>query len=230
MLSTNEGQLNLEGSKVYESFSETVHAIDQLHDWKNEDIEIISKKSQDIQKKFLSLPPPIQLRLHSDLLSYYQCCVKCLSEEKSLLDAASHIWFFFNLLKLRPPSDLFSTLESGDLVEVYDNTGLQVFRSFKLLSFTSYSLEDILVYRWDELFERDESITQQLISQAQTVLSSGDFSTQWNCVPDIHLVKEINSEEKRCFALRFKRIAPLKSDSPYFSHFLSSFEAKKIEI
>ncbi len=107
------------------------------------------------------------------------------------------------------PVNFFDTLDQGDIVEIYDANGVQVFRNFDFYEHCTYTLLDLVSYPWYELLERHESITGIIGGHIQTIMGNCN-ETVPSTVP-VHSMREIFSEEKRMFYSKFKYFAPLFS-------------------
>ena len=81
-------------------------------------------------------------------------------------------WWAMKSFKLRPTSGVFSYLKPGDIIEIYDQNDVQIFRTFDFLKCVSYSLDEVHTYRWWELYERAEAVTEKMLSVAKEVGSA----------------------------------------------------------
>ncbi|NJL24241.1 MAG: hypothetical protein HC902_03040 [Calothrix sp. SM1_5_4] len=69
-------------------------------------------------------------------------------------------------LGLRPTADLFGELDKSDIIEIYSEEHIQLFRTFNMFECISYSLDELFSYEWWDLFQRDPAITEQLTQVA----------------------------------------------------------------
>jgi hypothetical protein len=106
--------------------------------------------------------------------------------ERNLIEKALQ---FYNL-KIR--HDFWATVQPHDIVEIYNDEGIQIFRSFNFFETSGYSLTDLLVNEWYVLWERPKFILQEIFRY-----SNGIFSGEMNQVTRMaipkHVVKEIYS-------------------------------------
>lgn len=80
-------------------------------------------------------------------------------------------WLAIRSLNLRPLSDVFSHLKADDIIEIYDEDHVQIFRTFDFLKCVSYSLDEVHTHSWWELYERDQTVTEKMIGVATSVIS-----------------------------------------------------------
>ncbi len=74
----------------------------------------------------------------------------------------------FNL-KLSDESVL-DRIKEGDIFEVYNSESIQIYRSWSLFEHTSYSLSDLLIYSWDELYDRPTFVRKYLYEMVDSLL------------------------------------------------------------
>lgn len=166
------------------------------------------------------------------LLALLQTCF-ALSEmrtgQESPKNAKRFLWRVFRNLGLVPPNNLLDTIGDEDVIEVYSSQGVQIFRSFSLLELTSYSIEDLIVYSWGELFYRDPNITMRLMDQAGRLFSNEIKSIQRNEVTERHVVKELQSDERRKIELEFAIVSPIATVQPSsIKYFVSTFTNARV--
>lgn len=106
------------------------------------------------------------------------------------------------------PKNFCETLESEDIVEIYNTDGVQIFRSFSFYDYCSYNLLDLISYPWYELLERHTSITESIADHIKIVLASDCNNAITSNVP-LHSIRELFSEEQNVFTSRFNFFAPL---------------------
>jgi transcriptional regulator with XRE-family HTH domain len=158
--------------------------------------------------KFESLAIEKQEQIYKNFSVYYDICATALENDIDLYDDKfSLIWWACQRLKLRPTSEFFSLLEKGDIVELYGLDFVQIFRTFDMFKYLSYSLDQIFSYEFWELFKRDPSITEETISIAKKYISGEIRSIHWPEFQD-HVVEEIFSLRKNKAKIRHKFFAP----------------------
>jgi len=131
-------------------------------------------------------------------------------------------------LNLRPVDDLTNLIQDGDIVEIYDSSGYQLYHNLEWLQYSSYSLLDVMVYPFQELFERPTLVTQQLWEEGKEVYyADSPFTKQMEVPP--HTIRERLSPEGRCFLIDFKYITPLLDENGQSKAVLVTQRANRVE-
>lgn len=142
-------------------------------------------------------------------LNIYQAVV---AEGASVLNSSRVVWNALLQLGYRPSSNLFSYITDDHLIEIHDQTYVQVFRNLNFFNYCSYSLEDLYCNHLTDLYERDVSVEQDLIRIATKI-----FSGQAKDVVDAdlkpHIIQEKMSENKFAVYCDIEKMAPLYSSS-----------------
>ena len=81
----------------------------------------------------------------------------------------SLVWGALKALGLRPPSDAFTHIQDNHLVEIYNTQFSQVFRSLNFMQFVNYSIDELMTYHWNELYERTGSTTAEMLKMVEVV-------------------------------------------------------------
>lgn len=87
---------------------------------------------------------------------FIEICQLTLANGKKLDDTKSLAWYGLKHLDMRFTSDLLDKIVDGDILEVYTNDNIQIFRNFKFFELISYTIEDIFCRPWTELFIRHD--------------------------------------------------------------------------
>lgn len=129
--------------------------------------------------------------------------------EKSLVETAMR---FYNL-KLR--DDFWAKVSPDDILEIYNDEGIQVFRTFNFFNASSYSLTDLLVNEWYVLWERPKFVLQKMFEYSNGIMS-GEIKGVVKMDIAKHIVKEIYSASEelvgfvpRSTLVEFGHICPL---------------------
>lgn len=133
----------------------------------------------------------------------------------------------FDRIKLHPPDDFLSTLREGDIIEFYNASGFQLYHNLEWLRLTSYSLLDVVVYTFPELFERPTSVIGDIWKEALRPFSEFPPRASRMMVP-IHTLRERLSAESRCFVVEFRYIAPLLDQNGLPQAIIISQKAERI--
>ncbi len=165
------------------------------------------------------------LEIHNNLLSYYQLVGGALDQGKKISDSKSILWALLKEMNLRPTSDIFDKIEKDDIVEAYGTDFKQIFRNLRFFDFCSYSLTDIFMYEWRDLFERDQRIALQLAEVAMNVTLGKTKGTTTLGV-DAHLMQETFSEGRNKFNVTHKYLSPLYDKGSNIVAFIAISEAE----
>ena len=157
---------------------------------------------------FTNLPPEQRLQTIQSLADYLKILEHAAVDGPSDKAERQLVWHVISYLNLIPPSGLFETLEEDDFVEIYDMSGVQLFRNLQFCKIVSYSVAEMSIYRWDQLYFRDEAINNLIISEGFQKGFSGIREMYALNIPQ-HNVREIFGERNRDFVLSFKNLSPL---------------------
>lgn len=107
--------------------------------------------------------PVLQLRSRRQLRLFQQ-----MSQLKlDVTDSKTSTKFYLKTSKLYIQDDLFQQMESNDFIEIYDSLGVQIFRSFNLYLYSSFSEEELATQRMDQLYDRPEFFNKLLYKTAK---------------------------------------------------------------
>ncbi|MNJ93381.1 hypothetical protein D3C87_110610 [compost metagenome] len=109
------------------------------------------------------------------------------------------------LLKMKVDGRFWDNMKDNDIVEIYCSNGIQVYRSFNMFKTTGYSLWDLNLYSWDELWERSSLSVHRIHSVVNDILNEKfevfDFDHQEETVKEI-----LNSKLTEPFMPRSLRV------------------------
>ncbi|MFL5814654.1 MAG: hypothetical protein ACJ763_13850 [Bdellovibrionia bacterium] len=105
--------------------------------------------------------------------------------------------------------EFFKTIEKDQIIELYDEDMIQLYRSFNFYKITGYSILDISLYEWYVLWDRPrqslESIGAELQEALKTYIPVKPFQTK------THLVREIfNAAKSENFKPRAALLTPVR--------------------
>ena len=173
--------------------------------------------------KFLSHPIALRKRI---LDSCRQFLGFCASAENEGLDLKKNniqlTWFALKQLNLRPHSDLFNHITDEHIVEVYNENAIQIYRSFNLFQYLSYSISDIFSHEWWELYTRDNVVFDQMLLMNDRLLDGSLTGVVKTNYPD-HWVQEIFSPKKLRATMKHELFTPLNDTSKKNTAFISAF-------
>lgn len=120
------------------------------------------------------------------------------------------IWNAFKKFNVFSGENFFEKYSPGDVVEFYDNSGIQVFRNYSFFDICSYSLEEIFARPWTDLYQRDSKIMRGINDTAIGIFSNKITKPVDNSVPEHDLV-ELESERRHRIRIKIKSFIPLRS-------------------
>lgn len=151
-----------------------------------------------------------------DVMQYAEAQVHSDKDEKQLL------WHVIKYLGLVPPEDLFDRIAPNDFIEIYNSAGIQVYRNLEFCKIVSYSIAEMSVYRWDQLYSRDTGITNLIITEGVQRGFSGTKELFKLNIPK-HVVAEVFGGRNREFTAEFGFVCPLiDKSSKGVNHILST--------
>lgn len=108
--------------------------------------------------------------------------------------------------------NVFSAIADGDVVEIYDAEGKQIYRNLMFCKLSSYSLLDVAVNTWQELYERPVSSLEGIYGRVVEQLTTKVMTTPYNI--EKHILKErfIYSRRQKIFMMDMKYISPLENE------------------
>ena len=98
--------------------------------------------------------------------------------------------------------DFFSQLENGEIIEIYDLEGLQIYRSWSAFQFCSYSIDQLMTYDWNTLFERPSHVVNYLYSVLPDIF--GSLKTVHYSI-DEYLIKERFADNAKAFFYKMRK-------------------------
>ncbi|MAV92429.1 MAG: hypothetical protein CL676_13505 [Bdellovibrionaceae bacterium] len=150
-----------------------------------------------------------------------------ISPEPTLDDSPAIFRIALDHYKVRVSDEFFKDLEFNDLIELYDMEHFQIFRTFNFYQLSNYTLEDILMNEWYNLYERPAHITDKIMQQVEEHFKSGRNYSKFDV--ESHIMKEIFAKPRGAFVTRFKSLATTYSDSGEPTGFACAISAKALE-
>lgn len=121
---------------------------------------------------------------------------------------------FLKKLSLRYKDPCFSNyFHDGDIIEIFSSTGVQIYRSWSYFNFSSYSLGELLLYSWDELYERPKRTVDQLMSLMGVLFSPEATTIKYSDYGiEPYVLRERHGEHSRAVSLDMKYATPIIND------------------
>ena len=168
-------------------------------------------KRPETWMKFRTYNRQLQEECLSKAQIYLEICQDTLQGGGDITDTPKFLWYAIRKLNLLPGHDLFELLEDSDVVEIYNNQGVQVFRNHRFFDISSYDFPEIFVYPWHELYGREAHITDEIMKYAISVFSGECQKTiDMSHVPR-HRLTENFSPEGFVMTMDERYFSPLKS-------------------
>ncbi len=172
----------------------------------------ITPYCRETWEKFRSLPEALKRDAYQKFSTYYRVCVSATKAGIRLEDDRQLSWWVLKELKMRPCSDFFDKLEPDDILEIYNAEGIQIHRNWAFFYISGYTLGDLFVYPWVELYQRDPGPVEHLMTQAAKCLS-GEVRTTIPYGIGKHRIEELLSPTKNLMDITFKYLSPLFDES-----------------
>ena len=131
------------------------------------------------------------------------------------------------VLKLVPPSGFLDLIDDGDYFEIYNADGLQIFRNLEFYRLVSYTIAEIAIYPWDQLYARDARYHGQIVEHCFKKGFSGVKNAYKLDVED-HETYEAMSKEARIFYLWPGWLVPLRDQSHRIVAFFATSKRKRL--
>lgn len=127
----------------------------------------------------------------------------------SLDDGKQTAWHAISFMGLRPPAGLFTHLQQGTVLEIYDLNNFQIWRNFEFLRVSSYTLEEIYCIDVFSRYYRPPSFMQECVEKV-TLLIKAEAPEIF--FPDIseHALTETVSRDKLVIMVKHHLFALLK--------------------
>jgi hypothetical protein len=128
----------------------------------------IQDMSASVTSKVQQLPVNHLIKIHRDFTFLEKLISEPEIENLSETQIARQVMKYTNL---RVSDSFWNQVDSDDVIEIYRDDGVQIFRSFNMFKTTGYSLLDLDLYAWDELWERSSYRIAALQSTVSDVLA-----------------------------------------------------------
>ncbi len=116
---------------------------------------------------------------------------------------------FLDKYSLRVPFAPEEFIADGDIVEVYTEDFVQLYRNNNFFKYCSYDLKTLLQHPFDVLFRRDEEVTRKIAERALECLNHGKGIEPVGIEP--HLMQEHFARNNRVFRIEHKYCSPVFS-------------------
>lgn len=115
-----------------------------------------------------------------------------------------------SLMKLCVNDDFIDQITEEDIVEIYSPEGVQVFRNLKFYETTAYTLADLLIFEWNELYLRPTKVYEKLAEYVDYCINKAKSNEIINLKHlASHIIKEIKSRPVSLLEVKFGNMAPV---------------------
>jgi hypothetical protein len=224
-MSQAELQNDLKSESLFPRYQKVVNDIAQLVTANG--YELIGFR-EDTNSRFSELPNQVQPLIIAGLEAFLNLCLSA-EKEGAELKGDSHpaAWWVIRRLGWRPMSDVFSSIKSGDTIEIYDKNHVQVFRSFNMFRCISYSLDELVTYDWPLLYEREAWVQDMMLKMGERLVTEPNVGTILNPFPD-HSVTERFSAKRRQAYCTSRLVSPLFDSSGKVSGYMNVLKAEPV--
>jgi hypothetical protein len=160
-------------------------------------------------ERFRLLSIEKQTSIVNTFLNYYRTCAEAVNAGLNLKNGAQLLQRFISNEGFRICESLYDEINDQDIIEVYSKDFTQIFRNIEMLRLCSYSIVDLSVFEWPELFRRPHVITQHLIDVLDKILTSESPETVYCGEIPEHLLEEIFSSNHHKLFMRHRLFSPL---------------------
>ncbi len=119
---------------------------------------------------------------------------------------------------IAPHDDFWKTVEQNQIIELYGDDMVQLYRSLNFYEITGYSLLDVSVYEWYVLWSRPKQALEMMTTYIQETLSS--FTSVERVKIPQHVIREIHNSSlaetfiPRASLAEFLNIGTLRPNRP----------------
>ena len=179
--------------------------------------------------KFRAYSHNEQLEILKKANLFYEICNSAHRSGDDLRDSPRLLWYAIRKLGNLPPNDLFEKIKSSDVVEIYNSSGIQVFRNHRFFEICSYDFSELFIYPWHELYDRETHVDETLMKYGQEIFSGKCSDTiPVNDIPG-HKMQERFSPEKYTMSMQEKWFSPLKRVDGTVEHNVAISEVTVID-
>lgn len=139
---------------------------------------------------------------------YHDICHQMILENRPLTDTRMLLWCSLRHFGLIPSSELMATITDDMVVELYSSEGIQLFRNLKFMEVCSYTLADIFMHPWFELFERNDEMAGDSVQCVSAVLAGESIEDQ-PLIKKRHRIVEAFSTDRLEIEMMFHTLSPV---------------------
>jgi hypothetical protein len=161
--------------------------------------------------------------VYEDLRRYYQIFLEFIQLHDSFKNNIGHFHLALKKLDIRVEDQVFSALNSEDVIEIYTLDSIQIFRTFNFFHLVTYTLEEIFCRPWFELYERDVFTNEANHKAVKFVLSGQTRSPFFPNIP-VHDVYEKKEGGHSTTKIKHRFMAPAYNSDEELTGFINVFQ------
>lgn len=171
-------------------------------------VEICPYLNPDDLVPYERFGPTQLLKVEASVTDYYETLQESMTSSAAGSDGKQIFWYILQKMQLTPTSDFFSYASNEYIFEIYDSSFKQVFRNLNFFHISSYTLEELYLNEWRELFERNPFLDRKIGIEAVKIFD-GTYTQTTPISIGKHLLNERFSERKLLLAGNFCYFSPL---------------------
>lgn len=159
--------------------------------------------------------------------TYYRNCLEMHAAGVSLRDNRAFVFHSLkrtNLFAVDNTSNLFT---NDHMVEVYNLSNIQIFRSINFFDYCNYSLLDLLAREWMDLYERLPSITKSLFGELSAAIEAKELR---RILTPAHVMRERDANPCGVFQTDVLYCCPLYNAPGVLAGYLLVWDVKEIDL
>lgn len=154
-----------------------------------------------------SLPVEKKEDILVGFLKYSELCSSAIKSGVVLKDTVGFIKYALKYLGKHVAEEFYATIGESDIVEIYSEDHIQIFRNISFFKITDYSIAELISYEWEDLYYRSSAITKKMYSLIEDTLASDVKLLNMDIEP--HFIKEIRADTVQLCEVKFRYIAPI---------------------
>jgi hypothetical protein len=161
-------------------------------------------------QKFSTLPEATQGAILSGIRAQTDFVQAAMDEGLEAVDERAMLRWAMRKLSLISDSDVSSEVDPGDVVEIFDEDHIQIYRSYSCFALCNYSLLELVSYPWFELYERSSSITNMFLERMPKLFEG---KTAYISYADLseYTLRELMTEQRSVFGVKERFMARMIS-------------------
>jgi len=142
-----------------------------------------------------ALSPKKQSEILDQLKVFLRTIEAVVSSGDRLDNHERSLWHALMTLGLVPPSDWFSKLSAGDVLEIYDLQNIQLWRNFNFMKICSYTLEEMYSIDWPNRYIRPSEKNHEILDAIRIVTTDTGTDVYFGEVRE-HILEETSSSDR----------------------------------